>query len=414
MEIPRWSDTMLKKLKAIETQKVSFDIVFAFLLVILFGFGLAMVFSSSSVLGMEANNDMFFFLKKSIINIVLGTVAMYVVAKIPHQTLRKYIPVINGITIVLLLLSYVPGFQVSTNGAERWIRILGFQFQPSELAKITIIFTLAHMVAIREEKGKLNEIVDREKGFFNLISKNGLLPIVGYIGLYVVLILMQKHLSATLLVLIVSVTILLVGGLNKIYFGMMSLGIVGIGIIGIIMEPFRMKRILNFTNPEADPQGAGFHIIQSWYALGSGELTGLGLGMSRQKFSWLPENHTDFIVGIIGEELGFIGIALMIICFSLLVVRGVTIAMKTKDLFSLLLVTGIITLIFSQAAINMLVVTGLFPVTGMPLPFISYGGTSTVILMMGIGLVFNVTSQMKNENQKKYESKRREKIASKM
>lgn len=375
-------------------QKLKFDFIFFTILMCLIGIGISMIFSASSVLGLENYSDMYYFLKKTILNLIIGIVAMILVAKIPYQKVRKYIFYINVVTIGLLCLTYIPAFQEVSNGAGRWLRLGPLSFQPSEIAKLTIIFTLAHMIEIRSKKGTLSSLTT---------SKYGLFPIVGYIGLYVVLVLMQKHLSATGILLLISMSMLFVGELKTFYFVVMGLIVGFVGVIGVIIEPFRMKRIMSFLNPEADPLGAGYHIVQSWYALGSGEFFGLGLGLSRQKFSWLPENHTDFIVGIIGEEVGFIGIALVILLFIMLGLRGLWVAFQTKDIFGRLMVSGVVVMLFFQSLINMLVVSGWFPVTGMPLPFISYGGTSTIILLMAVGLIFNVSSQIEDEKPKKEE-----------
>lgn len=320
--------------------------------------------------------------------IILGVVVALMVAKIKYQNLRAFIWIINLATITLLLFSYIPAFQVSVNGADRWISVMGISFQPSEIAKVTVILTLAHMIDIRNRRGTLNNLRD---------LKDGLIPILVYISMYVVIILMQKHLSATGIILIITMSMLFIAGLKKLYFGILAVIVLAAGVVGVLIEPYRMKRIVSFTNPEADPLGDGYQITQSWYALGSGDFFGLGLGMSRQKFGpWLPENHTDFIIGIIGEEIGYIGLVLVILLFLSFLLRGLTIATQAPDFYGLVLTAGVVIWIFSQFVINLAVVSGLFPVTGMPLPFISYGGSSTIILFIGIGLIYNVSSQIKS------------------
>lgn len=373
-------------------QKVRFDFLLSIILISIIGFGVAVNYSASSVLSLKYYGHLNYFLYRQIAFIIVGLIVAFIIAKIKYQYLRGFIWVVNIGTIVLLLLSYIPAFQVSVNGADRWINLFGVQFQPSELAKVTVIITLAHMIDIRKRKGTLNKLTD---------TKNGLLPVVGYIGLFAGIILMQKHLSATGIILIISMCLLFIGGLKKLYFGILGGAVLAAGVIGVIMEPFRMRRIVSFTNPEADPLGDGYQITQSWYALGSGDFFGLGLGMSRQKFGpWLPENHTDFILGIIGEEIGFIGIFIVIFLFLSFLLRGLTLAAEAPDFFGLLVISGVVLWIFSQFAINLAVVSGMFPVTGMPLPFISYGGTSTLILFIGIGLIYNINSQIKREKTK--------------
>lgn len=363
-------------------QKIKFDKYFTVILGIIICLGITMIFSSSSIRALEQFGDMYFFFNKQVINIVLGIIVMVITAKIPYQKYRDFLIWINGITIFLQLLVIFSGLGKSVNGAERWLNIGGFAFQPSEIAKITVVLTLAHIIHVKKADGTLNKL------------KEGLLPVLAYVGMYVGLVLAQKHLSAAGLILLVSVTMMLIGGVKIFYFVIMSVGVLSVGVIGIMMEPFRLRRITGFLDPEAHALGDGYQIVQSWYALGSGQLTGLGIGMSRQKFSWLPENHTDYIVAIIGEELGYIGILVVILLFGALLLRGLTIASKANENFGMLIVAGISLIIFYQAAINFAVVSGWFPTTGMPLPFISYGGTSTIILFIGVGLIYNVYSQI--------------------
>lgn len=370
-------------------QKVKFDFILSLVLISLIGFGITVNYSASSVLSLETFGHLNYFLYRQVLFISMGIVVAFVIAKIKYQNIRSLIWLLNVGTVSLLLMSYIPFFQVSANGADRWINLFGLTFQPSELVKITVIITLAHMIDIRRRKGTLNKLTD---------LKNGLLPILGYISMYVVLVLMQKHLSATGIIMIVAMSMLFIAGIKRLYFTILGAVVLAAGVVGVIIEPFRMRRIMSFMNPEADPMGDGYQITQSWYALGSGDFFGLGLGMSRQKFGpWLPENHTDFIIGIIGEEIGYIGIALVIFLFLGFLLRGLTLATMAPDFFGMIMVAGVVLWIFSQFAINMAVVSGMFPVTGMPLPFISYGGTSTIILFIGIGLIYNVSSQIKRQ-----------------
>lgn len=363
-------------------QKVKFDKYYTIILGIIICVGITMIFSASSIRALEQFGDMYYFFNKQIINVVIGVVIMIIAAKIKYQKYREFLIWINGITIFLQCLVIFSSFGQSVNGAERWLNIAGFQFQPSEIAKITVVLTLAHIIHVKKQDGTMNSI------------RQGILPTLAYIGLYVGLILAQKHLSGAGLILLVAVTMLLIGGVKIFYFIVMAASTVAVAIIGVIIEPFRVKRILGFLDPEANALGDGYQIVQSWYALGSGEIFGLGIGMSRQKFNWLPENHTDYIMAIIGEELGFIGVFFIVLLFTGLVVRGFTIASKANELFGSMIVVGITLIFLFQATINFAVVTGWFPTTGMPLPFISYGGTSTVILFIGVGLIYNVYSQI--------------------
>lgn len=363
-------------------QKIKFDFLFTTILIVLIGTGISFIFSASSVFGMSAFDDPYYFITRQIVYLLVGLIPFFLVAKIPYQKIRKMLPWINIAALILMLMPLIPGLGSTVNGAERWVKIGLLSFQPSEIVKIVMILTVASMVDVRIRRGKLNKFT-----FDGLIS----------IGLYLlgiaIILLMQKHLSATGVVLLIAMSILIVGGLAKRYIFLGSGLLAIVAVIGVIIEPFRMKRIFGFLDPEANPLGTGFHVIQGWYGLGSGELFGLGLGMSRQKFGWLPENHTDFIMAIIGEEVGFVGVSLVIVLFVLLILRCLWIAFLAPDNFSMLLVTGITAMLFFQSIINLAVVSGLFPVTGMPLPFISYGGTSLMVWMLAMGLIYNVISQ---------------------
>lgn len=372
-----------------EMQKLRFDFTLSVIMILIVGFGIVMNYSASSILSLEYYGHLNYFLIRHLTFVFIGIVLIVIMTKIKYQKVRPFIIIINVVTIILLLLSYVPAFQVNVNGADRWLNLFGLQFQPSELVKLTVIITVSHMIDVRFRKGTLNKVFD---------LKNGFLAIVGYIAIYAVLVLMQKHLSATGLILIITMGLLFTARLNKIYFVMLGGVVAAAGVIGVLLEPFRMKRIMSFMDPEKDALGDGYQVIQSWYGLGSGSLNGLGLGMSRQKFGpWLPENHTDFIIGVIGEELGWVGILIVIVLFVLFAMRAYTLAMGATDYFGMLLITGVTIWMTAQFAINMAVVSGLFPVTGVPLPFISYGGTSTTILFAGVGIIYSVVSQIKEK-----------------
>ena len=346
--------------------------------------GVIMVFSSSSILALQEYGDMGYFFKKQVLFYVFGIVVALIIARIPYQNVRGFILWINLLQIVLLIMVMIPYFNVEVNGAARWLSIAGFTFQPSELAKVTVIITLAHMIDLRIARKTWN-------------TTKGILPVVGYLVMYAAFILLERHLSATMILLMVAGTIMMAGQLSKRYLFIFGSFASLLAIAAIIAEPFRLKRIFGFLNPNDDPLGDGYHIVQSWYALGSGEWFGLGLGMSRQKFGWLPENHTDFILAIIGEEMGFITVLFLIFLYFIFIVRGLYIALNAADRFGSLMTVGLVSLIGFQVVINISVVSGLFPVTGMPLPFISYGGSSGIILFMCIGLILAVGAQKKSD-----------------
>ncbi|GAB6457794.1 stage V sporulation protein E [Bacillus luti] len=374
-------------------QKVKMDPLYTAILVMVIGIGLSVGYSAGSAEGIMKGVGINYFLKKQIFFMVLGVIVAFVVASLHYRKiLTRFIWWINGINVMLLLMSYIPAFQVVGGGAGRWVNIMGLQFQPSELTKIIVIVTMAYLVNNARDKGTLN----------NWHSwKEGLLPISAYLGLNLGLVFLQKHLSATALIVGVSFVILFMGGLKKRIFGVLfGVGIVA-GVFAIMLEPYRMKRIVGFMDPEANLKGEGWQIVQGWYGLGSGGFSGLGLGMSRQKFGWIPEHHTDYIIGVIGEEVGFIGLALIILLFLSMLFRGYILAMQIEDFYGKAIIVGIQSLIFMQFALNIMVVSGLFPPTGVPVPFISYGGSSTVVLYLAVGLIYNVYSAHMNDKKER-------------
>lgn len=352
-------------------------------------FGLMMVFSSSSVRSLaESNNtSMYLYFQKQLVMNIVGIVAGICVAMYPYPKWRGWILWANGLTIVLLMLVAVTPLGITVNGAKRWLNLGLFQFQPSELGKLVIIVTVAHMIATAKKYKTLNTLKGLGKIGFYIIGMGALIGVP------------QNHASVVMIIILVTGSMLFFGGLNKlIFFGaILSGGLVG--SLVILTSEFRRKRVLTFMDPLADKLGDGYQITQNWYALGSGELLGVGLGLGRQKFGWLPENHTDFILGVIGEELGFAGVLFIILLFAGLYIFGTSIALGAKDDFGTLLAMGVMLIIMYQAAINMAVISGLFPVTGMPLPFVSFGGTSSVIMCMMAGIVYNVYSYTKNNEE---------------
>lgn len=339
-----------------------------------------MVFSASSVLSLEmtGNESMFSLFKKQLMFVIVGVVLAIVVSMSDYKSWKPYLIWLNAITITLLILVGFTGLGVEVNGATRWLNVFSFQFQPSELAKITIILTVSSMIDEAHRYNKLNTV-----------------PTLSRIGMYVLFYgaligIPQNHASVVMIIILTVSLLLFFGGINRyLFFGTMSAGVVAGLAIGL-SSPFRRQRMLTFLNPLEDSIGDGYQIAQNWFALGSGELLGVGLGYGRQKFGWLPEDHTDFILGIIGEELGFAGIFILLILFFFLIARGFFISINSKDNFGLLISSGIMSLIAVQVVINSAVISGLFPVTGIPLPFISYGGTYTISLCVMMGIMMSV------------------------
>lgn len=339
--------------------------------------GLIMVFSASQVWAQDKFNDGFYFFKRQLFFAALGLIMMGIMSKVHVSRLRYYSKWLIGGCFLLLVIVLIPGVGLVRGGASSWLGVGAFSVQPSEFMKIALIIYLADDLAKRQRE------LDRFfKGFLMR-----LLPVFIVFGV----IMLQPDLGTGTVILLTSfLMVFIAGGKWKHFLVLGTAGIVGFVFL-IISAPYRINRILSFIDPWKDPLGAGFQIIQSLYAIGPAGLFGFGLGQSRQKFQYLPEPQTDFIFAIISEELGFIGAAFVLLLFCLLLWRGIRIALYAEDLFSTLLAFGIIIMIAVQVMINIAVVTGLMPVTGVTLPFLSYGGSSLTLILTSIGLLLSIS-----------------------
>jgi len=355
----------------------SLDLNLFFTVIALLSFGVVMVYSSSAVSAYVNFNDSYYFLKRQIIWVTLGIVAMLFTLNIDYHVWRKFGTPILVITVVLLTLVLIPGFGKVVNGARRWLGFGSLYLQPSEIAKLSMVLFCSASLAKNQEK-----IADFLKGLVPQLLI--LLVIFG-------LILKEPDLGTALAIGGTIFVLLFTAGAKLSH--LTSLGAVGVVAIvaAILLEPYRLKRLLAFSNPWADPLDTGYHIIQSLYALGSGGLFGVGLGRSREKFLYLPEPHTDFIFAILGEELGFIGTITVILLFFLFAWRGYKIAISAPDIYGSLLAAGLTTMIVMQALMNIAVVTASMPVTGIPLPFISFGGSALIFTLAGVGILLNIS-----------------------
>ena len=366
------------------------DYVIFYTVGLLLTIGVVMVYSASSYYAMFINKDSMYYLKRQLISAVIGVGAMAFTMCVDYHKLKKYTVAAMVLCIPLLVAVF---FFAGVNGAQRWVYIGPLSFQPSDLVKYVVVLFLAMSL---EAKG------EGVKKF-----ATGILPYLAISGFYAACILAEKNLSIASVIMIVTFIVLFAaGGRIKHLFGIVAPAIVAVAAAFTILEPYRMKRLLNFTNPWKDPIGDGYQLIQSFYALGAGGITGLGLGQSRQKTLYMPEPHNDFIFSIIGEELGLIGCICIIILFIIFIWRGISVAMKARDTYGMLLAIGITSVVAVQSLINIAVVTGSMPVTGVPLPFISYGGTSLVMNMTAMGVLLNISRQIEgkdeiNEFQKK-------------
>lgn len=348
-------------------------------------FGCIMVYSASYYSAQYHFNNKYFFLFKQIMGVVLGICAMTFFIFFDYHLLAKYKWWIIGLTILLLLLVFVPGLGMESYGAKRWVSILGFSIQPSEIAKFALVIFTASYMSENHEKVK---------------TLKGLMPVLLVGGTLCVLIMLEPSMSVTMCIGFVTLFMLIIGGMSKKHTMMFSIPAGAMVPLLIVLEPYRLKRLMAFIDPWASPQGEGFQLIQSLYSLGDGGWFGVGLFNSRQKYLFLPFAESDFILSIIGEEIGFIGTTILMAVFLFLVYRLIKIALGAKDRFGAMLVSGVAFIIAVQTLLNIAVVTGSIPPTGLPLPFISSGGTSVMVFMAGIGICINVLRQSKGEDVK--------------
>mgnify|MGYP005841013463 CR=1 FL=1 len=343
----------------------------------LLAIGIVMVFSSSAVEALRDYGDMYYFLKRQLAWAFIGITAMVFLMNLDYWHIQRLAVPMLVVTLFLLVLVLVPGIGRASHGATRWLGYGSLAFQPSETMKLAFVIFLADYLARKQQQ------------VANLFK--GLGPILVLLGFTFILILAQPDLGTAVAIAGTVYVMLFVGGARLWHLLLLAVAAIPAMAVAIASEEYRLRRFLAFLNPFKDPLGSGYHIIQSLYALGSGGFFGLGLGQSRQKFLYLPERHTDFIFAILGEELGFIGAAMVVILFFLFAWRGYKTAITAPDTFSSLLAAGVTTMVALQAFVNIGVVTATLPVTGIPLPFLSFGGSSLVFTMMGVGALLNVS-----------------------
>jgi cell division protein FtsW len=336
-----------------------------------------MVYSASAVSAFHDFGDKYYYIKRQAIFAGLGLVAMMITMRTDYWVWRKWSKTGLWICFGLLIAVLVPGIGVVRGGARSWLGIGSLGIQPSEFMKLAMILFLADRVS--KDEANIERLVI------------GFLPPLGIVGVAFGLIMLQPDLGTGAVLVGASILLLFVSGAKlKHLFGLMGFGL--IGLVGLIVTaPYRLKRITAFLNPWKDPLGAGYQAIQSLFAIGPGQLLGLGLGMSRQKFNYLPEPQTDFIYAILAEELGFIGGVIVLCLFLILIWRGIRTALATTDRFGSLMAFGITALFAVQVIINIGVVIGLMPVTGITLPLISAGGSSLTIMLTALGIVLNIS-----------------------
>ena len=357
------------------------DLPFLCILLLLLSLGLLMLFSAGYAVALYRRGDAYTYIRPQLLFAALGLAAMYAASLVDYHIWHKLAWPLMGLSLLLLVIVL---FMPEYNGCKRWIVLPGLgTLQPSEIAKFAVVLVFSHIISLNH---------DRMQGF-----AAGVLPFGILLGLVAVLMLLEPHLSGTLLILSIGAVLMFVGGTGLRWFalaGGLGLGTIFAAVLALPqLVPYAADRLSTWRDPFADPLGEGHQTIQSLYAIASGGVAGLGLGNSRQKYLYVPEPQNDFIFSILCEELGFIGAALVIFLFLLLLLRGITLAVRARDKFGALLVVGFVVQVVLQAILNIAVVTNTIPNTGISLPFFSSGGTSLLMLLGEMGIVLSVSRQ---------------------
>lgn len=345
--------------------------------IVLLSIGVVMVYSASAIVAGERLHDPYYFLKKQLFWALLGGVALWLALRTDYRRLEKLMVPALVVAGVLLVAVLIPPIGQAINGTRRWIRLGPVSFQPVELAKLALVLYLAAFLARRG-----GDVQDFRRGF---------LPPLMVAGALAGLVLLQPDLGNCLTLVAVTFALLFLAGSRSWHLAGVIVAALPLVAVAIAMAPYRMRRIMAFLDPWQDPRGSGFQIIQSWLALGGGGLVGRGIGESRQKLFYLPEAHTDFIFAVVGEELGFAGALAIVALFVVFIWRGLRVGLRSPEPFGAYLALGITALIATQTLVNLGVVTGVLPTKGLPLPFISFGGSALVVTMLSTGVLLNIS-----------------------
>lgn len=338
--------------------------------------GFIMIYSTTYIMALKRYGNEYLFVKRHLISGLIAFAGFYAAMRIPYHTYKKFVYPLLIVSVILLILVLIPGIGYTAGGARRWLKIGSFTFQPSELAKLSVIIYLAYSLSKKYEKIKSFEI--------------GFLPHIIIAGSILLLIYFENDFGGTVSLGALVIIMMAAAGVRLRYIFALSLPIVLLIYYIIMKKGYILSRIMVFLDPWKDPQKTGWQIIQSFLAFGVGGIWGVGLGEGKQKLFYLPEAHTDFIFSVIGEELGLIGVGIIISLYLLFLVSGIRISLTASDLYGTYLALGITLLVSLQAVVNMAVVTGLLPTKGLALPFISYGGSSLLINMIGVGILLNI------------------------
>lgn len=342
----------------------------------LVGIGLVMVFSASSATAYAEHGDIAYYLKRQLIWLAVGLIGAYALYRLEYHHLKRMAPTILFAAIGALVLVFVPHIGLGVNGGRRWIGTAQLSIEPSEFAKLALVIYLSAVLAARGER-----ITSLGRGLF---------PLCIPVAIMAVLVLKEPDLGTASLLVFTAFTLFFAAGARIVHLIAVLLATLPFAVLTVLASSYRRARIFAFLNPWKDPQNTGFHIVQSLLALGSGGIFGVGLGASRAKFFYLPEQYTDFIFSVLGEELGLIGALVVVALFVILAYRAIRIALAAPDRFGFFLAIGCAAMITIQAFINVGVVSSSWPVTGVPLPFISFGGSSLVVNLLAVALIANV------------------------
>jgi cell division protein FtsW len=339
--------------------------------------GVTMVLSTSYLYAHERFADGTYFFRKQLLALGVGSVGLIACALLSAPTYRRLAYPLLVLTVLALIMVLVPGVGALRGGAQRWLTLAGFAFQPAELAKLTLVIYLAHSMAKKQDKIKTFAI--------------GVLPHLIVSGICLTLLLLEPDFGTALILAMLLYAMLFIGGVRISHLLATALLALPVLIYVMLTEPYRVRRLASFLDPWSDPQNSGFQVVQSLIAFGSGQFWGRGLGEGRQKLFYLPEAHTDFVFSVIGEEIGFLGVIAVLALFGLIVARGLRLTSRIEEPFEQYLAFGLTVLLGLQALIHMSVVTGIMPAKGLVLPFISYGGSALVVNLMEAGILLGLS-----------------------
>ena len=368
---------MMDRAQAAAPRRHGPDFVLLTAVLMLVVIGLVAVYSSSYAIGFATHGDSDFFIKRQALWALIGLGGLFAAMSVNYRVLMRLSPLLMLLALLALGAALLPGFSVDPGGPSRWISVGPFTVQPSEFAKLAVLVYLAAWLAA--------------KGTTVRDFALGVVPFVGMVGLVTALVLLEPDLGTATLIALITGTLFFVSGARLTHLAALIVTAATFTVALVLVGGYGMARVLSFTSAESDPEGFGFQTLQMLVALGSGGLTGLGLGVSRQKFFYLPASHTDGVLAIIGEELGYIGVVVVLLLFALLLWRGLRIVQRAADPFGSLLAAGVLAWIAFQVLLNVGGVTRSMPLTGIPLPFLSYGGSSLAMTLTAIGVLLSVS-----------------------